>query len=1072
MDTNLRLTGSARAWWGSWRLDIVLMLVLSSIAIAWTLPLGNYLYSQDGLSFLFPLNPNHNPLFAYSLTASRSATSLSFSGLYVSLSENALGSVLPGAIAERAAIFLGTLLALVGLFELFRTLNLANGVDERLHPVSKAVSAFAYLTCPLALSVLWPSIQYWSVFACFAPWVVAFTVRTLYTRRVDWVRACVYSAIGIVLAPGITGAFAVAFLIPVSLGILGVLLLLVFRRITVREGGRVTLGLVAFSVLTLAWTLIPSVLSFNSSIPASISQHQVTYLQVAHSEAVTTSLWNVIGEVGYSWIYSSPGSYPWITLLEPIRLAMVLMFSLVVLLVVFPPSTTRLRGGLPLLALALVTVLLCAGLNSPADSLFTALIQIGGPFLILVNPYYFLGPLYAVAVSGLLYLALLGFRWVEFRRTPSAPIVRRWSHSTSARLLGRRVQRRWKINVSSWGRSPLLAVACAVGLAALLIVMATPFLSGQVYTTAGSSATSIHIPNSYYELRSALMSNFTSPTYYALVLPLSSATATYFYYGSASFADSTGLLADFIPYPTFWSNTTPYAAALDDILAGSNVVSLTAVFQALHIRYVVFNQDYVSNFPMTHAPNGLSVGLGHVLSLLNSSAIERAQFGALLLYTIPNVSTFVQAQSDPSLVRAASFEQYLEALSRINDTGTLTDGIDDSLWMPLNSSVTDGNIVTPIGVDGFPGQVSIPGVQRLLVVDSNGTVVSNHSGVMLEPNGIALVKPPVLASLSNSSTFTTNFQINGTALSDPTGNGVIELLPSGNGSTALDLQFSSENIVSGESIGVEFLGPNLELGAFVAESVNPPGLYGLELWASPKNGSSVGANYAWSNYFISMPNQLRGESQDLKVWLNATTLDAALQNASAGWVVRGNLYFDASDISRNQGYNRTQLPSSPIALANYSAEIQAYEAISVTNFTWIKSLEISYLLGFSSSESSSQVLSTEVSTDATGDFTLHLISGDTSPIYVILMSTEQSEWEVTSDGGLWTRVNLNGLTNVFELQENTVSEGGNLATVGFVSVQPYFVAGSVVELSGLAIAVVSALVIGTIRRPEVHGPTG
>jgi hypothetical protein len=1028
----------------SWQ-EAVIPVVLFVVSLIWLGNPGYYLFGQDSYSFILPFGYQDSPFIA----AHYNAQSL-FTYTLVDWLTEATGSAF---LAER--IILATFVALssFGIVHLLRIVNVVRGKPAQTGVIFKGLAAAIYVMNPYSLSVEWQHVQGWTFFPVILPFVLAFLLETHYVG-LNLRRLVFTTLVGLLVAPGLAGAYAFVVAYAFSFFAAVEALSWIFRKITVRKAiGRV----VAYMVLLLLLTVWNTVQYFGSPLTPSESPSALVALFV--SESSTTTITNVLTLTAYSPIQYVPSYFPWIQFLPWLVIAGILLLGAILL------TSGRVIHDRTVVLLTLLVgpvVLVMTGSNPPFGAINQLLLSLGGPFEILVNPYYFLAPYYCLYLSYMAYLVLdrywprsLGIASpeasvadsrarIELSNVPDGNLSVRSNlaepEAITVQNTNLTVSARRKLHLPD--RASMSAIL-AIGLVfASTSIYAVPFLSAQVYQPNGFYINEEIVPPDYYALSSFLSENYSGPIYNVMLLPSSSGGAAYLTYngGNDTFPDSEGLLQNFIPYPTIWkypqgtllTAESPAFGAIENATAlisqeGGN---LLAVLDAVHVRYVIVETDYYSNRDMLQAPNGVPYNIPALEENLNISLGPPASIGSFLVYTNPYATPVASATSFPDTVTTPTLNDYFDFLADLSpsDQTPLTAAIDNSLW-DSSTGGTKGFVVTRYS--GGNQTVSIPAGDVPLFMNSTGSLVPSLNGTSVQGQTV-YVHPFVIVRGNLSPVFSGSMAYNASCncYSTPPSlpNSILAMNSDQFGwpTFRAALKVNLTTPFAANLMTLQFLiGHEMTL-SIVLQRHSPSEF----LLAATANLTSE-SNFGWNNTEFLPASAFAGIIQ-----LNASVTDSmftvGVQNSSGSTVV-DSIYFAPNELELNGGYNVGEFTPSKVfdpSRLGYTLAISFSGSDMLGNASLVEQPLLRYVVS-TPAVSSYTPLSYAVSATGSGDYQLTVNALNSSVAYLGLCTISPGDWQVTGAGirSVGTSVSgpfysyvvalnhdMNGITVLFHLQ--------------------------------------------------------
>ncbi len=376
----------------------LLPVLIGLSSLVWLVPLTYFLFGTDSFHFVNPFDFNFNPLYQYSYLYSPTypipdSTPLFYlEGLLTILQ----GAGSPPWLTERIVIVSIAIIGAYGFFRLCGTWNVINDRPRYTGALRAALATTFYILNPLTLTVVWWHFGNYTIFYAFAPFLVSAFFSLTYRKTPNIPEICGTIALGIILAPGVSGAYAVdVALLALTFVIVQIVGVHLNKKDVIDRAIRVSLTL-SIALALIGWIIIPFILTPNPGFESSNYVSPENLIQSFYNESQTTTLLNVLRLLGFSWIYQSPSAYPWTWYLPTLELAAFLIPGTFLIGVAVGG---RDRGILPLAVIGIVAVFASVGNNPPAGAFNLALLRLHGPFLVLVNSYYILGLLFPLAIS-------------------------------------------------------------------------------------------------------------------------------------------------------------------------------------------------------------------------------------------------------------------------------------------------------------------------------------------------------------------------------------------------------------------------------------------------------------------------------------------------------------------------------------------------------------------------------------------------------------------------------------------------------------------------------------------------
>lgn len=394
---------------------LVIPVIIASTVLLFLNPFKFYIFGQDSITFIGLFSFNQNPLFTFN-----DGIEMTYFSIVVRFFTDVFRSTI---IAEDVIIFLGAVLAIIGIFDLIDVLNFK--FSRKVSLSGKILASSFFLYNPFTLSVTWAHISEWSFLMVLVPFVISFLTDTLYNGG-NLKRFLVTTLLLFILAPGAAGP-----LLPFVLIVICVFLVFWFYSFIRTWCSHESRGaylkklgyFILFPLVAFVWDFVPMFeMGASFAIPPAGA---MSLFPLFYSESKTTSLFHVLSLFGYSWIYVVQNAYPWIGLLQVIELAGYSLLFLIPFAVKMVEKSEKVR---PLAVIAILAVTFSVGSNPPFGIINYQLLRIRGPFMILVNAYYFVGQFYVLFLSVLIYfvlsLSLSSLPRINFRKDSKSRLSR------------------------------------------------------------------------------------------------------------------------------------------------------------------------------------------------------------------------------------------------------------------------------------------------------------------------------------------------------------------------------------------------------------------------------------------------------------------------------------------------------------------------------------------------------------------------------------------------------------------------------------------------------------------------
>lgn len=710
------------------------------------------LYTQDSVNyFIQPFAYGNDPLHAATFMYGTNLVQFTVPDLFLDTFSIALLNLhlAPGTV-ERIGIVSIAVVSNYGYFLLFG--EIAKGTSRARNTAKLGgaiVGSLLFLINPYTLTVTWWHFLPWSLFIAGLPFLTLIVILIGRMRFLD-PRLYLSLLVLVVLAPGFYGPYASSTLLVFSVFIaaytLNDLLNGHLNWATVERA-----CVYIFSFAATAWASIAyliTVRSQNLSVYLSGLTEPGQVSALLQSESETTSIANVLRLVGFSWLYQGNGvrSYPWFSLFPLIAAAS----WLIPLIWIF--GTTYLRRYpvlFPIYVTSMIAITFSVGSNPPFGIINQGLAQMGGPFYIVLNAYYFIGEFYVLTVA---LIAALIFQDVL---NSAIPLPRfRSAKIRSRRSLQFQNSSRRVSSVERHRRAILISYSILI--AALIVVSSVPFMAGNLYANKGTFVDEFTLPQSFYLLRAYFQHGYRGPLYYVLILPLSQTTGPDLQFENGSFPDSSNLFQNFIPYPVIDHVNSAATIALDNLISSNSYSYISPVLEELHIKYVVMNPFYNSSaWWMSSSPDGGHLNLTILSEKLTTEGAASTQVGAFKVFEIFETKPLAQVfESFPGFA-STDYRTYLRTLATINPASNVSSAISNTIlvnqseftlasvhYLPLSNYTP--NVISCNGSTDFYGESDLGDLVPFASNPSNGTCTFGGS--------------KLITSLTNQSDFVTNLR--------------------------------------------------------------------------------------------------------------------------------------------------------------------------------------------------------------------------------------------------------------------------------------------------------------------------
>jgi len=1057
-------------WQARLHLEWVWPALIAAVSWVWLFPTNTYLYGQDSLSFLHPFGVNSNPLSQYNTIYSWSFPVPDETPAFYSNGLNyLLEGILPSdPIRERVLIFLATLVACFGVWLLLRTYNRINARPEASLLAPRIGATAFYVMNPFSLSIIWFHFEGWDYFVVLLPFLIWLLLEITYAPRIRPTYVALVVVLSILLAPGAAGAWAVVVALPFVVFAGGAVLRAAWERNLTRRVWLKAVAILAIVPACVAWTAIPYLLIPNFAIGSTsfVSFGNLHARFVAESQS--TSTWNVLTLNGFVWVHTVPGAYgvagvgTWVFVEGVLCLACLIVGW-------FALRTSR--GLSWLYALALLSIFASTGANLPAGPLNARLLSLGGPFLLLVNGYYFLCEYYVLLVTVMV-VALPAWALERLRTgapepapspVPPAPPSDSGTPDASELPAGESPSPEGgSRSIWSSARSRRGVAFLAILLVVVLVVSsALPFLIGPVFQQSGPNIDAFAIPSSYSELAEYFGTHPPAAPTYALDVPMSSIIGVPLELGRGGFLDTANLISNYVPSPVLQSNTGDVPESLMNYFAScSPCLNLRGVLSDLHIGTVIWDPFVNVSSPfVTRSPSGNGLNLSALHAELNASLGAPATAGAFEVYTVPGSVPIVSVWSGLTGITSASLESYLDFIGALDpSSSTVPSALAGGVWA-TSAPVVPGFVpVETVPFDGVRAPFVTADPTSALVINASGDASSLANWSRWVPNwpttAPTVLASPELTSLSNGSGISTTMERTAVGYSSPadteTSLGYVGRF---NGSVAIETSFAATpasrhgNWVE-TTVSVGRLGLRLQL--YSTGDAGPYTLSLAALWnATP---------FAWEN--TAMGTFLNGSTVSLALNVGPGAITAVANESGA--VQNSTVWFSSrSEILRNPGFDLAAAPSAVPPLTNATIEFQSlYPSLNLTRLDVVRPLPISYLV-----LPSAPLDATLVPANATqlsgGDWDLRFTSpSGGAPLFVVNGIARSALWSVRGSGISSSAIDLDPDQNTFAISGAPAGSPVEL-TVHFAV---YLNDGLYVSFAELVVIPVVAVVLERRRR--------
>jgi hypothetical protein len=691
-------------------LYFVISLGSGFLTLLFTRPYTWYLFGQDSIPLINPFLYSQNPLYTFNNSP--------YFGFYFVLHLFSLAIPNP-ELLERVIVIIGTSIASYGILDLFSVIFKSSGKEIH-YPLIMIPAVIFYQFNLFTLSVTWPSFQPWSLLMISAPYIISLFTSLVFISF-NWKRFFLTFLVVMLLLPSISFDYLPFFLIVAAIYfIFGILRIILGKEKNYRQ--LLSLAAIPIFVFIVAFGYNFSLL--HSAPYYSINQTSVSsYISSWKSESETTTILRLLTLRGYNRIAAGSPWYPWINSLPYLTL-----FSYItIVILLFSYKVKKYIALLPLSFVALLSVVFSNGSNAPFGWLNFELLQLKGPFLFLVNPYYFTMQFYVLFLAVLIYIILEDFIpsiYTLMRRTGIKQSV------GAARI--------WK-----FGAKRQLPLKVIVILLLFLLVGASffPFATDQVYEKEGIFINEINMNNGLPEMEAYLLATYKKPDYISLLVPISSFSGRteLLYNNNSTFIDSRGLVASIDPYPLIFSNDSFLATTVANYLAGGNLTGLSYVLQYLHIKYVIYTTKFAKVNYMMDAPDGLPYNMTYIYDSLLKEVGQPIKFGIFDLFVVPDVTPIAGVMMNP-VFSNSTLPEFIDFLGSLHDVTPQELNTLMSVIISPNLK-TKGNEFSMYSYDPNIANYRIFNSTSVYLVNNEGNLSSNYSNRYKIGNHLLNIEP-------------------------------------------------------------------------------------------------------------------------------------------------------------------------------------------------------------------------------------------------------------------------------------------------------------------------------------------
>ena len=725
--------------------------ILALLTLILLFPLKNLIYGED-MSIFYILRPFTfwaNPF--NSLSSIGFGYAVVFNPEYIFLdvfSHTLLGLGLSIQAVERVLIIFTVVVSNYGLLFFMRQIHSVTSYREQ---AFYSLAVLLYWFNPFTISVTYYHFETWFFFQALLPYIFLI-ILLLYNGKHFKGELFLSLLVVLIFSPGAYGPYATVILLTTGFAIvLFVIRYLRERKLTelIKNVMWISIALVIeiyFSLSFLIFTKLTGNLSLSNLTGGSSSFSQI--ISLFQSESSTTQIYRVLSLNAFVWLYNGRGiiSYPWFHLFPIIA---IIGFMIPVLFILEFVNLTKKDAFIYfIVALSIIFLIFSTGDNFPFSGLNSYLLSLGGLFLILTNAYYFSTQIYLLTVSVLLFSYLSNFSYRQFT-----------------------IKHKWHIMHKSQSDRPVNSQKRNIAIPAIAIVLALVIIFGSLIPvikdgelmTHGPNEDSFVLPSSFSDLQNFFHKNYSSPDYYVAVLPFSRIGAIDMNISKGSFYDSVNIFQQIIPYPVFDWAVTNETMAIDNFFASGSSTHIASLLEAAHIKYVVINPyANMSEWFMNSAPDGSSINISSIESMLTGAGLAIDQVGRFTVFTVPDVEPVALIYTEPDFLSMNSWYSYFASIEQLNNTNTTASQllVNSVPIISSNNSVSrKQNIYVTSVNQSEPNIIKANALDLLYGVDKSGNLIllnktANNTEVSLSPNKIFEENS---SSLKNS---TSNFKLN------------------------------------------------------------------------------------------------------------------------------------------------------------------------------------------------------------------------------------------------------------------------------------------------------------------------
>lgn len=675
-------------------IDLILPTVFAISVFWWTHPDNYLLYGLDEvLVFIHPFGPFLNPLNLVRIIGGTSTVApISGPFFYVSLISQIFSFVAGPPMVERMLLAILIFLQTYGMFRVFSTLDIISNDKNNNKWLAEIIASSFYVFNPFTLTnTLW-HFEAWTFPMVVLPYWISTFLEIIFLSKLNKTRFLETAVISIILAPGIAGEFSSLWMYLVLISISFVSFRGVTRKLSFRSVVIKSALFLLMATITLIWTNIPGYI-YNFVLHSNPNFFPTNELSLFYSNTKYSSIFKVLGGLTVTpWLIIYPKTYDWTSLYTT-----VLVYSGYLIIPLFLVGFLYIKKVKYLsyfYVLSIPVIIFSMGGDYPFVFLNRFLLELGGPFLVITNAYYLLGEIYILSISVIIYLLFLGSLNI-YEKGP------RFSSEKQSELGPRKLIFKLK-------KTYFAAVFIIV-----LIVVVTPLVvpvTSTEYQQKFQQSTLFKLPSSFRELSSFLYAyKYTGPSYNLLVLPISNTSTYYFEFNGSGFSDDVGLFSALVPYPVIATNDNWIDQQIIQFLWSMNYSNILPVFQALHIKYILFNPYYSQN--SAYLPPNSTVD-EYTTVIFNELKIEVGNpidFGGVYLFIVPNTTSLIYPISSLGFIETPTYLDYLNLLSNLPPNNNLTSILEKFLW---TNNTKNLHSYSRVSLEGFYGNAYMSTTNR------------------------------------------------------------------------------------------------------------------------------------------------------------------------------------------------------------------------------------------------------------------------------------------------------------------------------------------------------------------------